>query len=66
MALAEHRAEEGEGGKTLLTEEHLREVIQQYRSFQSYFSDLHGPEGKRALNRGERLDSTRKAIGGNI
>lgn len=62
VALAEHRAEEGEGGKTLLTEEHLREVIQQYRSFKSYFSDLHGPEGKRAWNRGERLDSVMKAI----
>ncbi|RYP82370.1 hypothetical protein DL769_001695 [Monosporascus sp. CRB-8-3] len=62
VALAEHRAEEGEGGKTLLTEEHLREVVEPYRSFKMYFSELHGSEGKRALDRGERLDSFIKAI----
>ncbi|RYO75025.1 hypothetical protein DL764_010597 [Monosporascus ibericus] len=59
---SEHRAEEGEGGKTLLTEEHLREVVELYRSFKLYFSELHGSEGKRALDRGERLDSFIKAI----
>ena len=62
VALAEHRAEEGEGGKTLLTEEHLREVIELCRSFKKYFSELHGSEGKRAFNRGERLDSLLKAL----
>ncbi|RYP71351.1 hypothetical protein DL771_004839 [Monosporascus sp. 5C6A] len=62
VALAEHRAEEGEGGRTLLTEEHLREVVELYRSFKMYFSELHGSEGKRALDRGERLDSFIKAI----
>lgn len=53
---------EGEGGKTLLTEEHLREVIELCRSFKKYCSDLHGSEGKRAYNRGERLDSLLKAL----
>lgn len=62
VALAEHGAEEGEGGKTLLTEEHLREVIELSRSFKKYFSDLHGSEGKRAYIRGERLDSLIKAL----
>lgn len=62
MALAEHRAVEGEGGKTLLTEDHLREVIELHRSFKTYFSELHGSEGKRALNRGERLDSFIKSL----
>ncbi|RYP30479.1 hypothetical protein DL767_006220 [Monosporascus sp. MG133] len=62
VALAEHRAEEGEGGKILLTDEHLREVVELYRSFKMYFSELHGSEGKRALDRGERLDSFIKAI----
>lgn len=46
----------------MLTEEHLREVVELYRSFKTYFDELHGAEGKRALNRGERLDSFIKAI----
>lgn len=62
MALAEHRAEESEDGKTLLTEEHLREVVQMYLSFKLYFSGIHGDEGHRAQNRGERLDSIMQAI----
>ncbi|KAH8900654.1 P-loop containing nucleoside triphosphate hydrolase protein [Thozetella sp. PMI_491] len=62
VALAEHRAVEGEGGKTLLTEDHLREVIELRRSFKSYFDTLHGSEGKRALDRGERLESFIRAI----
>jgi hypothetical protein len=62
VALAEHRAEEGEGGKTLLTEDHLREVVELCRSFKKYFSELHGSEGERAYYRGERLDSLAKAV----
>ncbi|OIW32701.1 P-loop containing nucleoside triphosphate hydrolase protein [Coniochaeta ligniaria NRRL 30616] len=62
VALAEHRAEEGEGGRILLTEEHLREIVELNRSFKTYFDDLHGSEGKRAYSRGERLDSFLKAI----
>jgi hypothetical protein len=65
--LAEHRAEEGEGGKTLLTEEHLKEVVELGRSFKTYFSDLHGgSESKRAFDRGERLDSLIKVLEENI
>lgn len=56
VALAEHRAEKGEGGKTLLTEDDLREVIELSNSFKTYFEQLHGSEGRRALDRGERLE----------
>jgi hypothetical protein len=66
VGLAEHRAEEGEGGKILLTEEHVREIVELNRSFKMYFSELHGSEGKRALDRGERLDSFIKALRENI
>lgn len=62
VALAEHRAEEGEDGKILLTEEHLREIVELNRSFKTYFDNLHGSEGARAQERGERLDSFIKAI----
>lgn len=62
VALAEHRAEEGEDGKILLTEEHLREIVELNRSFKTYFDNLHGSEGARAEERGERLDSFIKAI----
>ena len=62
VALAEHRAEKGEGGKTLVTEEHLQEVIELARSFKMYFDTLHGSEGRRALDRGERLEKFIKAI----
>jgi hypothetical protein len=60
--LAEHGAVAGEGGRIFLTEDHLREVIELYRSFKQYFSDLHGSEGRRAYNRGERLESFIKAL----
>ncbi|CAG8980864.1 hypothetical protein HYALB_00013057 [Hymenoscyphus albidus] len=57
VSLAQHRAEHGESGKTLLTEEHVRKVVELSKSFKHYFSELHGgPEGYRAFTRAERLD----------
>jgi len=38
--LAEHRAEEGEIGKIVLTEEHLKEVVELGRPIKRYFSEL--------------------------
>jgi hypothetical protein len=56
VALAGHDAVPDEDGNTYITEDHLRQVIELSSSFKKYFSKLHGPEGQRALDRGDRLD----------
>jgi hypothetical protein len=56
VALAGHSAVPDEDGNTYITEDDLRQVIELSSSFKKYFSKLHGAEGQRALDRGDRLD----------
>ncbi|KAK7710327.1 hypothetical protein SLS64_005912 [Diaporthe eres] len=58
VSLAEYEDERDEEGKILLTDEHLRSVVELSRDFKEYLSKLHkGDEEKRALRRYERLDT---------
>lgn len=58
VALAEYDAEEEEG-KIILTDNHLRAVVELSRDFKHYMDDLHGKdEPKRAQMRKERLSLT--------
>ncbi|KAI1383576.1 P-loop containing nucleoside triphosphate hydrolase protein [Hypoxylon trugodes] len=58
VSLAEYDAEKGEDGKILVTDEHLRAVVELSRDFKNYLNELHkGDEGKRAERKYERLDS---------
>ncbi|KAG6354620.1 hypothetical protein INS49_004638 [Diaporthe citri] len=58
VSLAEYEDERDEEGKILLTDEHLRSVVELSRDFKDYLSKLHkGDEEKRALRRYERLDT---------
>jgi len=61
VALAEYDAEKDEEGKILLTDSHLRAVVELSRDFKDYLNDLHkGDEGKRAERKYDRLDSFSK------
>jgi hypothetical protein len=61
VALAEYDAEKDEEGKILLTDSHLRAVVDLSRDFKDYLNDLHkGDEGKRAERKYDRLDSFSK------
>ncbi|KAI1372638.1 P-loop containing nucleoside triphosphate hydrolase protein [Hypoxylon crocopeplum] len=58
VSLAEYDAEKGEDGKIVITDEHLRAVVELSRDFKNYLNELHkGDEGKRAERKYERLDS---------
>ncbi|KAI1144885.1 P-loop containing nucleoside triphosphate hydrolase protein [Nemania diffusa] len=58
VSLAEYDAEKGEDGKIVITDEHLRAVVELSKDFKSYLNELHkGDEGKRAERKYERLDS---------
>lgn len=58
MSLAEYEDARDEEGKILLTDDHLRSVVELSRDFKDYLSKLHkGDEEKRALRRYERLDT---------
>ncbi|KAI0600021.1 P-loop containing nucleoside triphosphate hydrolase protein [Biscogniauxia sp. FL1348] len=58
VSLAEYDAEKGEDGRIIITDEHLRAVVELSRDFKNYLSELHkGDEGKRAERKYERLDS---------
>lgn len=58
VALAEFDGERDEDKKILLTDNHLRAVVEVSRDFKNYLHELHsGDEGKRAQRKYERLDS---------
>ncbi|KAI1659699.1 P-loop containing nucleoside triphosphate hydrolase protein [Daldinia decipiens] len=58
VSLAEYDAEKGEDGKIMITDEHLRAVVELSKDFKNYLNELHrGDEGKRAERHFERLDS---------
>ncbi|KAI1502348.1 P-loop containing nucleoside triphosphate hydrolase protein [Biscogniauxia marginata] len=58
VSLAEYDAEKGEDGKIIITDEHLRAVVELSRDFKNYLNELHkGDEAKRAERKYERLDS---------
>ncbi|KAI8950128.1 P-loop containing nucleoside triphosphate hydrolase protein [Xylaria longipes] len=58
VSLAEYDAEKGEDGKIVITDEHLRAVVELSRDFKTYLNELHkGDEAKRAERKYERLDS---------
>jgi hypothetical protein len=57
VSLAEYDAEKDEEGKILLTDDHLRAVVELSRDFEGYIDELHkGDEAKRAARKYERLD----------
>ncbi|KAI3321961.1 P-loop containing nucleoside triphosphate hydrolase protein [Xylariaceae sp. AK1471] len=58
VSLAEYDDEKGEDGKVVITDEHLRAVVELSRDFKKYLGELHqANEAKRAERRYERLDS---------
>ncbi|KAI5926623.1 P-loop containing nucleoside triphosphate hydrolase protein [Camillea tinctor] len=58
VSLAEYDAEKGEDGRIVITDEHLRAVVELSRDFKNYLNELHkGDEAKRAERKYERLDS---------
>ncbi|KAI0551808.1 P-loop containing nucleoside triphosphate hydrolase protein [Xylaria curta] len=58
VSLAEYDAEKGDDGKIIITDEHLRAVVELSRDFKAYLNELHkGDEAKRAERKYERLDS---------
>jgi hypothetical protein len=58
VALAEFDAEKDEENKIILTDNHLRAVVELSRDFKQYLNELHkADEGKRAERKYERLDS---------
>ncbi|KAK8000456.1 P-loop containing nucleoside triphosphate hydrolase [Apiospora arundinis] len=57
VSLAEYDAEKDEEGTILVTDEHLRAVVELSTDFKDYLKDLHmGDEDKRAEQRSERLN----------
>ncbi|KAF2091476.1 hypothetical protein K490DRAFT_32941 [Saccharata proteae CBS 121410] len=58
VSLAEYDAiPDKEGDKILLTDKHLRAVVEMSRDFKNYLTELHvGDEAKRAARKRERLD----------
>ncbi|KAI1744781.1 P-loop containing nucleoside triphosphate hydrolase protein [Xylaria scruposa] len=58
VSLAEYDSEKGDDGKIIITDEHLRAVVELSRDFKTYLNELHkGDESKRAERKYERLDS---------
>jgi len=59
VALAEFEAVKDQEGKIILTDKHLKAVVEMSRDFKDYLHDLHkGDEEKRAERRHERLDKS--------
>jgi hypothetical protein len=55
VALAEYDATKDSEGKIVLTDKHLKSVVEMSRDFKHYIDDLHqGDENKRAERRKER------------
>ncbi|KAI3399505.1 hypothetical protein diail_6527, partial [Diaporthe ilicicola] len=58
VSLAEYENKQDGEGKIVLTEDHLKSVVELSKDFKSYLDTLHlADESKRALARKERLDS---------
>ncbi|KAK7961913.1 P-loop containing nucleoside triphosphate hydrolase protein [Apiospora aurea] len=58
VSLAEYDAEKDEEGTILVTDQHLRAVVELSKDFKDYLKELHmADEDKRAQGRAERLDS---------
>lgn len=58
---AEYDSEKDEEGKIILSDAHLRAVLELSKDFKVYLNDLHkGSEGKRAERKYERLDTKSK------
>ncbi|KAF2104706.1 ATPase [Rhizodiscina lignyota] len=58
VALAEYEAQRDEESKIIITDEHLKAVVELSKDFKEYLTELHiGDEGKRAEQRYERLDN---------
>lgn len=58
VSLAEYEDDRDEEGKIMLTDEHLRAVVELSKDFKDYLKNLHkADEDKRALRRYERLDT---------
>jgi hypothetical protein len=58
VALAEYDAVKDDEGRIVVTDNHLRAVVELSKDFQDYLDRLHkGDESKRAERKGERLDS---------
>jgi hypothetical protein len=56
VSLAEYEAEKDEEGTILVTEDHLRAVVELSKDFKDYLNELHiMDEDKRAENRFERV-----------
>jgi hypothetical protein len=56
VALAEYEAQKDEEGKIVLTDQHLKSVVEVSKDFKDYLNSLHrGDEAKRAERRNERL-----------
>jgi hypothetical protein len=56
VALAEYEAQKDEEGKIVLTDQHLKSVVEVSKDFKDYLNNLHrGDEAKRAERRNERL-----------
>lgn len=59
VALAEYDGKKDSEGKILLTDDHLRSVVEMSRDFKNYLDDVHSAsEGKRAERRYERLEGS--------
>ncbi|KAI1338623.1 P-loop containing nucleoside triphosphate hydrolase protein [Xylariaceae sp. FL0016] len=57
VSLAEYEAQKGEDGKILVTDNHLRAVIELSSDFKEYIDELHqGDEAKRAERQYNRVD----------
>ncbi|KAK8075519.1 ATPase [Apiospora hydei] len=58
VSLAEYDVKKDEEGTILVTDQHLRAVVELSKDFKDYLQELHsGDEDKRAQGRAERLDS---------
>jgi hypothetical protein len=57
VSIAEYESEKDSEGTILLTEKHLKSVVEMSRDFKKYLTKLHGgDEAKRAERVAERLD----------
>jgi hypothetical protein len=55
VALAEYEARKDSEGKIVLTDQHLKSVVEMSRDFKKYINDIHqGDEDVRAERRRER------------
>jgi hypothetical protein len=61
VALAEYDAEKDDEGKILLTDTHLRSIVDMSRDFKRYLDETHGAdEEKRAAMENNRYDDRRE------